>query len=130
MKIAAAAVVLTSLAIAFPTAPSSAQDTPSQGGQPGQNEGGQGGGQQRGGPGGSREGWRGGARGGAASAVNVEGAMKGMNRTLKAMKAAIGDATKKAECLKLVSEMQRDCAAAKSMPLPVAYTKGAADDAA
>jgi hypothetical protein len=135
MKIAAAAVVLTSLAIAFPTAPSSAQDTPSQGGQPGQNEGGQGGGsqgggQQRGGPGGSREGWRGGARGGAASAMNVEGAMKGMNRTLKAMKAAIGDATKKAECLKLVSEMQRDCAAAKSMPLPVAYTKGAADDAA
>jgi hypothetical protein len=63
--------------------------------------------------------------------MNVEGAMKGMNRALKAVKAAIGDATKKAECLKLVSEMQRDCAAAKSMPLPAAYTKGAAaDDAA
>jgi Spy/CpxP family protein refolding chaperone len=124
MKIAA---IVASVSVALATAAATAQDAPSQGGQQGQKEGGQGGGQQRGGQGGGRGGQRGGAAGAAA---NVEGAMKGMNRGLKAIKAAVGDAAKKAEALKLVSEMQRDCAAAKSMPLPAAYTKGAADDAA
>ena len=131
MKTSLLAAIAASLSVAFASAPSAAQDAPSQG-QPGQRDGGSGGGQQRGVQGGGREGGRGGPRGGGpgAGAANVEGAMKGMNRGLKAIKAAVGDAAKKPEALKLVSEMQRDCAAAKSMPLPAAYTKGAADDAA
>ena len=131
MKTSSLAAVVACLSVAFASAPSAAQDAPSQG-QPGQRDGGSGGGQQRGVQGGGREGGRGCPRGGGpgAGAANVEGAMKGMNRGLKAIKAAVGDAAKKPEALKLVSEMQRDCAAAKSMPLPAAYTKGAADDAA
>lgn len=123
--------MIASLSLVLGPAPASAQDAPPQG-APGQKEGAPGGGQSRGVPGGSREGGRGGPRGGGpgAGAANVEGAMKGMNRGLKAIKAAVGDAARKPEALKLVSEMQRDCAAAKSMPLPAAYTKGAADDAA
>ena len=117
MKTAPIAALVAGLSIAFASAPAPAQDAPPQG-QPGQRPGGQGGAQR---------GQRGGAGGGAAS---VESAMKAMNRSLKAIKAAIGDASRKAEALKLVSEMQRDCAIAKSMPLPAAYTKGAADDAA
>lgn len=131
MKTSLLAAIAASLSVAFASAPSAAQDAPSQG-QPGQRDGGSGGGQQRGVQGGGREGGRGGPRGGGpgAGAANVEGAMKGMNRGLKAIKAAVGDAAKKPEALKLVSEMQRDCAVAKSMPLPAAYSKGAADDAA
>ena len=131
MKTSPLAAIAASLSVAFASAPSAAQDAPPQG-QPVQKEGGSGGSQPRGGQGGGREGSRGGPRGNGpgAGAANVEGAMKGMNRGLKAIKAAMGDAARKPEALRLVSEMQRDCATAKSMPLPAAYTKGAADEAA
>ena len=56
--------------------------------------------------------------------------MKGMNRGLKALKGAISDASKKNECLKIVSEMQRNCAAAKATAVPAEFLKSAADDAA
>ena len=56
--------------------------------------------------------------------------MKGMNRALKGLKESLGDASKKVESLKLVSEMQRNCAASKAAAVPAEYLKGAADDAA
>ena len=57
--------------------------------------------------------------------MNVEGAMKGMNRAMKALKVSIGDAAKKDENLKLVGEMQRNCAIAKSLPVPADVLKKA-----
>ena len=76
-----------------------------------------------------REGGERGGRGGGQQ-VSLEGSMKGMNRGLKALKGAISDASKKNECLKIVSEMQRNCAAAKATAVPAEYLKSAADDAA
>ena len=76
-----------------------------------------------------REGGERGGRGGGQQ-VSLEGSMKGMNRALKALKGAISDASKKNECLKLVSEMQRNCAASKAATVPAEYLKSAADDAA
>ena len=76
-----------------------------------------------------REGGERGGRGGGQQ-VSLEGSMKGMNRALKTLKGAIGDASKKNECLKMVSEMQRNCAASKAATVPAEYLKSAADDAA
>jgi hypothetical protein len=76
-----------------------------------------------------REGGERGGRGGGQQ-VSLEGSMKGMNRGLKALKGAISDASKKNECLKIVSEMQRNCAASKAATVPDEYLKSAADDAA
>jgi hypothetical protein len=76
-----------------------------------------------------REGGERGGRGGGQQ-VSLEGSMKGMNRGLKALKGAISDASKKNECLKIVSEMERNCAAAKATAVPAEYLKSAADDAA
>jgi hypothetical protein len=76
-----------------------------------------------------REGGERGGRGGGQQ-VNLESSMKGMNRALKALKGAVSDASKKNECLKLVSEMQRNCAASKAATVPAEYLKSAADDAA
>ena len=53
-----------------------------------------------------------------------------MKRELKALKGALGDASKKNECLKLVSETQRHCAAATAANVPSEYLKSAADNAA
>ncbi|MEI6474709.1 MAG: hypothetical protein WCO75_04890 [Planctomycetota bacterium] len=77
------------------------------------------------GEGGEQRGGRGGAQ-----AVSLEGSMKGMNRALKALKGAVGDASKKNDCLKMVSEMQRNCAASKTASVPAEYLKNAADAAA
>ena len=75
-----------------------------------------------------REGGERGGRGGQQ--VSLEGSMKGMNRALKTLKGSISDASKKNECLKMVSEMQRNCAASKAATVPAEYLKSAADDAA
>jgi hypothetical protein len=76
-----------------------------------------------------REGGERGGRGGGQQ-VSLEGSMKGMNRALKTLKGSISDASKKNECLKMVSEMQRNCAASKAATVPAEYLKSAADDAA
>jgi len=127
MKIARA-VAIASAAILCLAPITEAQDSPPQG--PGQRQG-QGQGQGQGQPReGGREGWRG-QRGPAAGApVNVEGAMKGMNRALKGLKEAVGDASRKSDALRMIAEMQRNCAACKALPLPPQFTKDAADDAA
>jgi len=114
-------------ASAFLAAPiASAQDAPPAG-APGQREGAP----REGGPG-PREGGRGG-RGqgqGGGQPMNLEGAMKGMNRTLKGLKDLVADPAKKADALKAVADMQRNCAVCKALPLPAQFTKDAADDAA
>jgi len=102
----------------------SAQDAPPAG-APGQREGAP----RESGPG-AREGGRGGRGQGGGQPMNLEGAMKGMNRALKGLKELVADPAKKSEALKAIAEMQRNCAACKSMPLPAKYTKDAADDAA
>ena len=95
-------------------AQSAPQDPPQQG-QPGQREGGQR--PQRGG-----EGGQGGERGpggrGRTGGPNLEGAMKAMNGALKGLKANVGDASKKDECLKMVATFQYGCAASKAAPMP------------
>lgn len=97
------------------------------GGQGGAGQGGAGG--QGGGPGGRQGGPEGrGQRGGGN--FSVEGAMKGMNRALKMLKETVGDAAKKDENLKLVGDIQRNCAIAKSMPVPQDVLRKAPDDAA
>ena len=97
------------------------QDAPQQ--SPGQREGAP----REGGP---REGGRGGRGQGGGQPMNIEGAMKGMNRAMKSLKDLVADGTKKAEALKLVADMQRNCAVCKALPLPPQFTKDAADDAA
>jgi len=49
---------------------------------------------------------------------------------VKSLKDLVADGTKKAEALKLVADMQRNCAVCKALPLPPQFTKDAADDAA
>lgn len=61
---------------------------------------------------------------------NVEGAMKAMMRAARSLKDSIGDASKKDENLKLVSDLQRACVGAKGMPLPDKLLGKATDDAA
>lgn len=49
---------------------------------------------------------------------NVQGLMKTMNRSLRALRSQLDDATKKDENLRLVGEMQRSCVTAKTAGLP------------
>lgn len=80
---------------------------------------------ERGGRGQGRgPGAEGGQRGG-----NVEGAMKQMNRALKALTEQIKDATKTEENLRLVNEMQRGCAASKGLGVPAKILEKAKDEA-
>lgn len=118
----AAALLLAPIAVA--------QDAPPAG-APGQREGAPREGAPREGgqrEGGQREGGRGGR--GPGQPMNIEGAMKGMNRALKGLQDIVADGTKKADALKLVADMQRNCAVCKALPVPPEFTKGAADDAA
>ena len=95
-----------------------AQDTPKgpppQQGEPGQREGGQRPPRGEGGPGGSE----GGARQRRPGGPNLEAAMKAMNGALKQLKANVGDASKKDDCLKQVAIFQYGCAASKAAPMP------------
>ncbi len=69
-------------------------------------------------------------RGGAAGApTSVGGAMKGMGRALRGLQANISDAAKRDDNLKSIGDMQRNCIAAKSMPLPSDVMKGVTDPA-
>lgn len=80
--------------------------------------------------GGPREGGPRGERGaGGQRGPNLEGAMKNMARVLKALKAQVGDASKKDENLKLVATFQAGCATSKSAALPPNLARGM-DDAA
>jgi hypothetical protein len=120
-----ATTVVATMALALP-AVAIGQDAPPQG--PGQRQGqGQGQGQSREG---GREGGRGQRGQGGGAPMNIEGAMKGMNRTLKGLTEIVADASKKADALRMVAELQRNCATCKALPLPAQFTKDAADDAA
>jgi hypothetical protein len=89
------------------------QGAPPQGDQPGQRQGGPEGAPRQGGPEGGQ---RRGARGNAGP--NLEAAMKAMNGALKQLKANVGDAGKKDDCLKQVAIFQYGCAASKAAPMP------------
>lgn len=80
-----------------------------------------------GGPGGEGRPQRG--PGGGQNAPNLEASMKLMGRSLKALKASIGDASKKEENLRLVGDMQRGAANAKGLPLPEKVLSAAKTDA-
>lgn len=83
------------------------------------------GGGQPGGPGGG--GGRGGQRGGQVPGIGPS--MNGMERSIDALKASIGDAAKKDENLRLLGEAQRFCASAKNAK-PTDAINAAKDDAA
>lgn len=51
---------------------------------------------------------------GEGRAQSVEGSMKGMNRSMRQLEDQLGDASKKEDNLRLVGELQRNCAAAKN----------------
>lgn len=112
-----------------PTTP--AQPQPS--GQPGQaGQGGQGGqpGQRGpGGPGGQGGRGGGGAERGDRGPVNIEAAMKSMNRGLKQLQLQVTDAAKKEDSLRLINDVQRNCVGAKGSPLPPNVLSRAKDDA-
>ena len=55
--------------------------------------------------------------------------MKLMGRSLKALKASAGDASKKEENLRLIGDMQRGAANAKGLPLPEKILNAAKGDA-
>lgn len=78
------------------------------------------------GPGGQPGGPRGPGRG---EQISIEGAMKGMNRSLKQLSGQIADASKKDENLRLVNDAQRFCVLAKGQPLPEKVLEHAKDDA-
>lgn len=86
---------------------------------------GPGGGGQPGQPGGGRQG---GGRGGQG-APGLDASMKGMDRSLEALKGSISDATKKDENLRLLGDAQRFCASAKNAR-PTEAINAAKDDAA
>jgi hypothetical protein len=54
-----------------------------------------------------------GERGQWGGGQNIEGAMKAMNRALRALKDQVADASKREENLKLIGQMQAGCIAAK-----------------
>lgn len=100
------------------------------GGQPGGGAGGQppargpggeggGGGRQPGGPGGRQGG----------GGQSVEGAMKGMDRAIEALKGSIADASKKDDNLRLIGDAERACVGAKNAK-PTDAINAAKDDAA
>lgn len=63
-------------------------------------------------------------------APSVEGAMKGIARAASALGATIGDTAKKDDNLRLVNDMQRNCASAKGLGIPASTLAHAKDDAA
>jgi hypothetical protein len=67
-------------------------------------------------------------RGGAVG--NVEVSMKEMGRAMRKLRGSVEDASKKAENLALIGEMQRGCVGAKGLPVPKDVLAQAADDAA
>jgi len=102
------------------TEPTKTQPTTQPAGQPAGQPGERGGGRGQGrGPGAE-----GGQRGG-----NVEGAMKQMNRALKALTEQIKDTTKTEENFRLVNEIQRGCAASKGLGIPAKLLEKAKDEA-
>ncbi|MSR42168.1 MAG: hypothetical protein EXS10_09765 [Phycisphaerales bacterium] len=103
-----------------PTAPAKA---PSQGAQDGELA------PARGGARGQGQG-AGGARGGRGENPSMGSSMKSMNRAMKSLKDSIGDASKTAENLQFIGEMERGCILAKNAPLPPGLLVGATDDAA
>lgn len=60
--------------------------------------------------------------------MDVESAMKSMNRALRTLRKNIEQPANKDENLKLLNDMQRACAAAKSQPLPGDVLRHAKDD--
>ncbi len=72
----------------------------------------------------------GGGRPQGQRAPSVEGAMKGIARAANALAASIGDESKKDENLRLVNDMQRNCASAKGLGIPASILAHAKDDAA
>ena len=77
-----------------------------------------------------RPGGPGGGRGpGAGRPISVEGAMKGMDRSLRQLHRQIGDASKKEDNLRLIKDMQRACVEAKGLSLPRKVERNARDDA-
>ncbi|MBL8757568.1 MAG: hypothetical protein JNK35_03960 [Phycisphaerae bacterium] len=106
--------------LAQPQGPGNAQ--PRQPGGPGRGPGGEG---QPGGPG------RGpGGPGAEGRPVSVEQGMKQMNRVLRQLRQQIGDASKRDENLRMLTDMQRGCVGAKGAPLSPDMMKDAKDDAA
>lgn len=67
---------------------------------------------------------------GGRDAASVEAAMKGMNRAIRQLRGQAGDGAKREENLRWINDAQRGLVAAKGMPFPEDYLKGAADDAA
>ena len=67
--------------------------------------------------------------GGGQNVPNLEASMKLMGRSLKALKASAGDASKKEENLRLIGDMQRGAANAKGLPLPEKILSAAKGDA-
>ncbi len=63
------------------------------------------------------------AAGGERRGMSVEGAMNAMNRSAEILKDQIADASKKDENLRLISDMQRACIAAKGAQLDEALAK-------
>lgn len=112
-----------------PAPPRQDDDAPPRGGRQGR-EGREGReGPQGGQPGEGRpRGPRGGQGGGQP--MNVEAAMKGLNRALGAVGEAVADPARRGDALRLVAEAQRNCATAKMLPLPPQFTKDATDEAA
>lgn len=66
----------------------------------------------------------------AGQPVSLDGSMKGINRAFKGLSGIITDPSKKDDALKMIADMQRNCAAAKTTAVPGEYLKSAADDAA
>lgn len=86
-------------------------------GQPAGPRGDRGPGEGRGGPGGPGFG-------------SVEGGMKNMNRALRVLKDQVGDASKKEENLRLVTDMQRGCVTAKGAKFELPKDAKGKDEAA
>jgi len=70
-----------------------------------------------------------GERGGVRGEVPVGFVMKGMGRSMKQLMGQVTDASKRAENLKLVNDLQRGCVMAKGQPLSKELLVTAKDDA-
>lgn len=68
--------------------------------------------------------------GGPGGVGNVEVSMKEMGRALRKLRGSIEDASKKAENLQLIGEMERGCINAKNLGVPKDVLSHAADAAA
>ncbi len=68
-------------------------------------------------------------RGAGGDASSVEAAMKGMGRALRGLRDSIADSAKRDQNLAAIGEMQKNCVAAKGMPLPASVHKEITDPA-